>query len=131
MLLEGGEHVKFSNICIITENVSGLARFYEAVFQTKAEGDDIHCALSTDGAVITIYSKKAAENDMSFNFSEYWGSGNFTIGYNVDDVDEEYERLKTMKVDFVTTPTTWPWGARSVHFRDPDGNIISFRSLLG
>ena len=34
--------MKFSDICIITENVSRLARFYETVFQTKAEGDDIH-----------------------------------------------------------------------------------------
>lgn len=122
--------MKFSNICIITENVSRLVRFYETIFQTKAEGDNIHSALSTDGAGIAIYSKKATETDMSFDFSEYWGTGNFTIGYNVGDVDEEYERLKSLKVDFVTIPTTWPWGARSVHFRDPDGNIICFRSLL-
>ena len=122
--------MKFSNICIITENVSKLARFYETIFQTKAEGDDIHSTLSTAGAGIAIYSKKAAETDMSFDFSQYWGSGNFTIGYNVADVDEEYERLKSLKVDFVTTPTTWPWGARSVHFRDPDGNIICFRSQV-
>lgn len=122
--------MKFSDICIITENVSRLARFYETIFQTKAEGDDIHSTLLTDGAGIAIYSKNAAETDMSFDFSEYWGSGNFTIGYNVDDVDEEYKRLKSLKVHFVTTPTTWPWGARSVNFRDPDGNIICFRSLL-
>ena len=32
----------------------------------------------------------------------YWGSGNFTIEYNVDNVDEEYERLRSLKVDFVT-----------------------------
>lgn len=122
--------MKFSNICIITENVTRLTRFYETIFQTKAEGDDIHSALSTDGAGIAIYSKKAAETDMSFEFSKYWGSGNFTIGYNVDDVDKEYERLRSLKVDFITAPTTWPWGARSVHFRDPDGNIICFRTLL-
>ncbi len=53
---------------------------------------------------------------------------NFTIGYNVADVDAEYQRLKLLNVDFVTIPTTWPWSARSVHFRDPDGNIICFRS---
>ena len=121
--------MKFSDICIITENVSRLARFYESVFRTKAEGDDIHSSLSTDGAGIAIYSKKAAESDMCFDFSKYWGSGNYTIGYNVEDVDQEYERLKSLKVDFVTTPTIWPWGARSVHFRDPDGNIICFRSF--
>jgi uncharacterized glyoxalase superfamily protein PhnB len=123
--------MKFTNICLITENVSRLARFYETIFQTKADGDDIHTALSTDGAGIAIYSKSAAEKDMSFDFSKHWGSGNITIGYNVaDDVDKKYERLKILDVDFVTTPTTWPWGARSMHFRDPDGNIICFRTQI-
>jgi catechol 2,3-dioxygenase-like lactoylglutathione lyase family enzyme len=121
--------MKFTDICFITENVQRLARFYETVFQTKAEGDDMHSSLTTNGAVIAIYSKKAAETDMSFDFAKYWGSGNFTIGYNVDDVDGEYERLKSLNVDFETIPTTWPWGARSVHFRDPDGNIICFKSF--
>jgi len=66
---------------------------------------------------------------MCFGFSHFWGSGNYTNGYNVADVDQEYERLKSLKVDFITISTTWPWGARSVHFRDPDGNIICFRSF--
>jgi predicted enzyme related to lactoylglutathione lyase len=121
--------MKFSDICIITEDVSRLARFYETVFRTKAEGDTIHSSVSTDGASIAFYSKKAAETDMFFDFSQFWGSGNYTIGYTVADVDQEYERLKSLKVDFITIPTTWPWGARSVHFRDPDGNIICFRSF--
>lgn len=121
--------MRFSDFCLITEDVIKLVGFYECVFQTKAEGDEIHSSLLTDGAGIAIYSKKAAETDMSFDFSKHWGAGNFTIGYNVADVDAEYERLKALNVDFVTTPTTWPWGARSVHFRDPDGNIICFRSL--
>lgn len=117
--------MKFQDICIITENVSKLARFYEAVLNAKADGDDIHSVV--DG--LAIYSKKAAETDMAFDFSKYWGSGNFTIGYAVDDVDKEYERLKSLNVEFISSPTTWPWGARSVHFRDPDGNIVCFRSF--
>jgi len=122
--------MKLSNICIITENVPLLTRFYENVLQVKADGDEIHAAIVIGGEGIAIYSKKAAESDMLFDFSEHWGSGNFTIGLNVDDVDKEYKRLKSLNVEFVTTPTTYPWGARSVHFRDPDGNIICFRTLL-
>lgn len=122
--------MEFLDICIITEDVPRLVKFYEVVFRTKAEGDKIHSALTTNGAGIAIYSKNAAETDMSFDFSQFWGSGNITIGYNVDDVDREYERLKALKVDFITSPTDWPWGARSMHFRDPDGNMICFRSFI-
>ena len=67
---------------------------------------------------------------MQFNFSEYWGAGNFTIGINVNDVDKEYERLSLLDVEFINSPTTFPWGARSVHFRDPDGNLIEIAHYI-
>lgn len=118
--------MKFNGICIITGNVPRLARFYEQILKTASEGDDIHTAIPMDGAALVIYSKAAAENDMKFDFGRYWGSGNFTISFTVDDVDLEYERLKALNVEFVTSPKTYPWGARSVHFRDPDGNIVTF-----
>jgi Glyoxalase/Bleomycin resistance protein/Dioxygenase superfamily len=28
--------------------------------------------------------------------------------------------------DFVSEPTTMPWGNRSLLFRDPDGNLVNF-----
>lgn len=119
----------FSDIGLITEDVTALTRFYEDILQTKAEGDHIHATIETKGTGLAIYLKQAAESDMKFDFSNYWGSGNFTLGFNVEDVDKEYERLKALDVEFITVPTTYPWGARAVHFRDPDGNIICFRSV--
>ncbi|OKP83684.1 hypothetical protein A3842_00280 [Paenibacillus sp. P3E] len=118
----------FSDVCLITEDVTTLTRFYEVVLHEKAVGDHIHSVIHTKGPGLAIYSKQAAESDMKFDFSRYWGSGNITLSFNVDDIDIEYERLKEFDVEFVTVPTTYPWGARSVHFRDPDGNIICFRS---
>jgi predicted enzyme related to lactoylglutathione lyase len=122
--------MKLSDICIITNNVKLLANFYEKVLELKSEGDEVHSSIAIGNEGIAIYSKDAAEKDMSFDFSKYWGSGNFTIGINVSDVDKEYERLKALNVEFVTYPVTYPWGARSFHFRDPDGNIICFRTIL-
>ena len=46
------------------------------------------------------------------------------IEFQVDDVDKEYERLKTLVSDWVLEPTTMPWGNRSMLFRDPDGNLV-------
>ncbi len=47
------------------------------------------------------------------------------IEFQVDDVDKEYERLKTLVSDWVLEPTTMPWGNRSMLFRDPDGNLVN------
>lgn len=122
--------MKMADVCIITEDVPLLTRFYEGVLQAKADGDGVHTSFVMDDIGLAIYSKKAAEDNMRFDFSRYWGSGNFTLGFNVDDVDKEYERLKSLNLDFITTPTTHSWGARSMHFRDPDGNIVCFRTRL-
>src|SRR5690554_6889623 len=108
--------MKLSDICIITENVPFLTRFYENILDVKADGNEVHASFVLGEEGIAIYSKKAAENDMHFDFSKYWGAGNFTIGINVKDVDKEYERLRSLNVNFINSPTTFPWGARSVHF---------------
>ncbi len=52
------------------------------------------------------------------------------IEFRVNDVDKEYEKLKTVVSAFVKEPTTMPWGNRSVLFRDPDGNLVNFFTPL-
>jgi catechol 2,3-dioxygenase-like lactoylglutathione lyase family enzyme len=47
------------------------------------------------------------------------------IEFRVDDVDKEYERLKTLVSEWVLEPTTMLWGNRSMLFRDPDGNLVN------
>lgn len=42
------------------------------------------------------------------------------IEWQVDDVDAEYARLSADTADWVQTPTTMPWGNRSVLLRDPE-----------
>lgn len=123
--------MKFANgICIITEDVLKLAHFYEKILQTKIDINDIHVDIHLDGGGITIYSKSAAEKDMGFDFTKYHGTGMVKITLFVEDVDAEYARLNAlnMNIEFMTTPTIYLWGARSMHFRDLDGNIICFVS---
>jgi len=48
------------------------------------------------------------------------------IEFRVGDVDAEYSRLAKIIGDFVQTPTTMPWGNRSLLLRDPDGNLVNF-----
>lgn len=122
--------MKFSDICIITENVTGLAKFYEAVFHTSAEGDSIHCVINAGGLSIAIYDKAAAQTDMGFDFAGA-GTGLAFIGFDVDDADAEYERIKQLGIRIEAEPRLWPWGAKSFHFKDIDGNYITFRSFPG
>ena len=119
-----------SSVCLITEDVQRLAEFYEKVLQVKTEINDIHVNVPWAEGGFVIYSKNAAENQMAFDFTEYNGTGKTIISFFVDNADDEYERLKSldMNIEFITAPTTYPWGSRSMHFRDLDGNIIGFIS---
>ncbi|MBP7403104.1 MAG: VOC family protein, partial [Clostridia bacterium] len=44
----------------------------------------------------------------------------------VADVDAEHERITALGAVIIEPPASYPWGSRSMEFRDPDGNIINF-----
>ena len=117
--------MKFDGVCLITENVPALAEFYAKVLGVAAEGNEQHAELATDGAHLAIFTVNGMES-MAPHSMQGAGYGSFTLGFEVQDVDAEYERIKTLGVEFIMLPKTHPWGARSFWFRDPDGNIVDF-----
>jgi uncharacterized glyoxalase superfamily protein PhnB len=117
--------MKFDGICLITHNVPALVDFYARVLGVKAEGDEVHAELHTEGAGLAIFSADGME-EMAPLSMQGAGYGSVTLGFKVQDVDAEYERIKTLGVEFIMLPRTHPWGARSFWFRDPDGNIVDF-----
>lgn len=121
--------MKFVGICLITQNVPALADFYTKVLGINALGDDTHKELNTQGASIAIFSIEGMEVMAPQSMSGA-GHGSITLAFEVEDVNVEYERLKTLKVEFVKLPETHPWGSRSFWFRDPDGNIVDFYTIV-
>ena len=122
--------MQFTDICFITGDVPRLRAFYEAVFGGEAEGDEIHSGLAVDGLVFTFDHVSIAEENPAFRYIAAGGANNVIVGFNVDDVDAEYHRLLGLSAAMLNEPTTHPWGARSFQFRDPDGNILNFRTVI-
>lgn len=121
--------MRFSGICLVTEDVSALVRFYAPIFGCEAEGDDVHAEFHVGGLNLAIFSRAGMEQ-MAPGSMRGAGSGNITIAFEVQDVDAEYGRLSEMSVEMVKPPQTHPWGARAFWFRDPDGNIVDFFSRV-
>jgi uncharacterized glyoxalase superfamily protein PhnB len=48
------------------------------------------------------------------------------LEFKVGNVDQEYQRLQNLVKTWVKPPSTQPWGARSIYFRDPEGNLVDF-----
>ena len=117
--------MKFSGICLITADVSALTRFYTKILGVKAEGNEVHAELKTEGANIAIFSAKGMEAMVPHSM-EGAGYGSFTIGFEVENLDAEYQRLKAIGISILMPPTAHPWGSSSFWFKDPDGNIVDF-----
>jgi len=52
------------------------------------------------------------------------------IGFIVEDVDREADRLRGRGVEILSGPVDRPWRERTLHIADPDGNIIEFAQKL-
>jgi predicted enzyme related to lactoylglutathione lyase len=120
--------MRFTDIALITDNVPALSAFYSVIFNVNAVIDPIHTVLSLPGLSLVIYNKAAAEIDMGFNFINT-GTGLLTIGFDCEDTDTEFERIKALGICSPTAPQLWPWGAKSFRFSDPDGNLVIIRSF--
>jgi len=116
---------KFKGVCLITPNVSRLSGFYQEVLGTTAEGDESFTTFPTLGAELSIFPEQGMDA-MAPGSIQGAGRGCLTLEFEVEDVDQEYEHLKALKVQVVKPPTTQPWGLRSVWFRDCDGNLVNF-----
>ena len=126
----GINNIEFTDVCFITEDVLKLRAFYESVFGTEGEGDDIHSFIRLEGLIITFDSASIISGSSPFGQIPGGVKRNSCVGFNVSDVDAEYVRLRSLDVDVLSEPVTHPWGARSFQFRDPDGNILNFRTVI-
>lgn len=112
----------FGEVCLETNDVLKMADFYRKILNIFSDciDDEVHQFIITEGTTLSIYNNGEVKNNQNQNIS---------IAFTVDDVDEEYERLLKLGIHIIDVPKLQPWGAKNMHFCDPDGNHIYFRSL--
>jgi catechol 2,3-dioxygenase-like lactoylglutathione lyase family enzyme len=118
--------MNFVSVRLITNDIKRLVRFYEDVtgLAPTWRSEDF-AELATPSCTLAIGSKRTMD---LFGAGAAHPADNHSaiVEFRVDDVDRDYERLRTSIGDIVQPPTTMPWGNRSLLFRDPDGNLINF-----
>ncbi|MFD6916562.1 VOC family protein [Streptomyces virginiae] len=116
----------FVSIRIITSDVARLVEFYERATGVRATwATEEFAELKTAGATLAIASTHTVP---LFAPGSARPADNQSVitEFLVDDVDRVHQNLTGFVTDFVTEPTTMPWGNRSLLFRDPDGNLVNF-----
>ncbi|MFG2177760.1 VOC family protein [Streptomyces abikoensis] len=116
----------FVSIRIVTGDVARLVEFYERATGTRATwATEDFAELRTAGATLAIAGTRTVP---LFAPGSARPADNHSVitEFLVDDVDRVHRNLTGFVSDFVTEPTTMPWGNRSLLFRDPDGNLVNF-----
>ena len=116
----------FVSIRVITSDVARLVEFYEkAIGVPAAWSTEDFAELQTPSATLAIASTRTVPL-FAPGAARPADNHSVIIEFLVDDVDHLHENLAGFAADFVNTPTTMPWGNRSLLLRDPDGNLVNF-----
>ncbi|SDE82199.1 VOC family protein [Epilithonimonas hungarica] len=120
----------FNSIRIITADIKRLVQFYESATGSAARwATDDFAEIVSENFTIAIGSMRTLVF-FGAGIAEPSANKSVIIEFLVEDVDNEYMRIKDLIDEIVQEPTTMPWGNRSLLFRDPDGNLINFFTPL-
>lgn len=118
--------MKLTSLRMISKDIKATVAFYEQISGITATWyTEDFAELSTDSITIAIGSTRTMKM-FSEDLTDFAGTKSTIIEFLVKNVDEEYERIKSITSEIIQEPTTMPWGNRSLLFCDPDGNMINF-----
>lgn len=118
--------MKLTSLRLISKDIKAAVEFYEQTMGANARWyTEDFAELSSDSITIAIGSTRTMQM-FSEGLTEFAGTKSTIIEFMVKNVDEEYERIKSIASEIIQEPTTMPWGNRSLLFCDPDGNLINF-----
>jgi catechol-2,3-dioxygenase len=130
--VKGKKTVKFTHACLITQRLGTLRDFYREVLQVEPKVyQDDYLEFPLEGAILSLYQQESLDQTVP-GAMQAGVNKSVMLEFQVGDVDQEYARLKqsNLPIDWVMSPTTFPWGNRSIYFRDPEGNMINLYSVV-
>lgn len=118
--------MNLTSLRIISPEIKRLVQFYENVTDLSATWyTEDFAEINTANSTLAIGSTRT----MSLFGTDLKQTGNnnsVIIEFQVENVDEQYAKIKDFLSNIIQEPTTMPWGNRSLMFRDPDGNLLNF-----
>jgi predicted enzyme related to lactoylglutathione lyase len=119
-------NINLASLRIITADIKALVQFFEKSTNLPAKWfTEDFAEIATSSCTLAIASIRT----MSFfgeGVAQPANNKSVIIEFLVENVDDDYERIKYLTSNIVQEPTTMPWGNRSLLFRDPDENLINF-----
>jgi len=87
--------MEFEGICIMTDDVARLARFYCELFETTSEGNDEHTTMKIGALGLAIWRQGNTDSDDEERMREL-RKHCYALIFSSEDVDETYNRAKEL-----------------------------------
>ena len=118
---------KMAAMVLFVQDLAACTAFYRDTFKLRYQWSDADSStfLLEEGLYLTLLSPAGAADLLGKQVNElkFEGDPRGLLAASVADVDAAYEELKAQGVMFVRPPTDQPWGLRTAHFADPEGNL--------
>jgi lactoylglutathione lyase len=114
---------------VLASDYATSLRFYRdtlglPVAQTIGEGDGVYCELGGDGGRIALYSREMFATSVIALQPPARGDA-ILITIHVPDVAAAARELEEKGVELeVAVTERAEWAVKTVHLRDPDGNLV-------
>jgi uncharacterized glyoxalase superfamily protein PhnB len=118
---------------LFVQDLAKCATFYRDTLGLQVKDSDPDSAgFSLGDQYFALLEVSAAAHLISSEALELKieGGPRMLLAAGVADVDAAYEQLKAKGVTFLRPPTDQPWGLRTAHFADPEGNIWEINQSL-
>ena len=128
---------KISQIRLLVTDFAGCFRFYRDVLGLPvASGDetDVYASFHlTPDVGLGLFRRDLMAEAVNTQAKPSTADAQdaTVVAYAVDDVDAAAQEVQAKGVALLTVPTDRPdWSMRTIHFRDPDGNLVELFSGL-
>jgi lactoylglutathione lyase len=127
--------MKLSYTRLLVEDFDACFEFYGNLLGFSAtwgkKGEDYASFDVGTGTMLSIYKKEQMLEYTKLDTCPNAIGYSVVVCFEVEKLDETYEKLKAKGVHFVNEPADKPgWGVRCVHALDPDNHIVEFNQLL-
>lgn len=110
-------------VCLLVEDFEKSLKFYRDTLglRIKSREGNQFAGFDLKGTEMAIFQKDGATAMFPKKFMGI--GGGVAIGFQVKDINQTCEELKSKGAEIFEGPKTTPWGQKVAYFKDPDGNI--------
>ena len=109
---------------LFVRDLAGCAAFYrDTVGFAVRHSDDTSVWFGDQQVLLLLWSSAAELVGEDVLPAQGAGASRVLLCAEVEDVDAAHAALEARGVAFIKPPTSQPWGLRTAHFADPEGNL--------